>query len=151
MNKAMLRVIKNITINKETNCWEWNGSVRENGYCRTTFERKNWYLHRLSFFAWNGEINNELDVCHHCDNRKCCNPYHLFQGTRKQNMEDCVLKGRQAKGKMLPQCKLTEKDIDIIVKKANEGIPYKLIANQFNVTPQNVGKILIKKGIRRHG
>jgi hypothetical protein len=33
-------------------------------------------------------------VCHHCDNRKCFNPDHLFIGTQKDNQVDSVRKKR---------------------------------------------------------
>jgi len=34
-------------------------------------------------------------LCHRCDTPKCMRPDHLFWGTRRDNMRDCVLKGRR--------------------------------------------------------
>lgn len=147
--KARARIASKVRIDVNTGCWEWDGSPRENGYCRTTFFRINWYVHRAAYTAFIGKIADGMDVCHTCDNRKCCNPEHLFVGTRKDNMQDAVKKGRQAKGFKLPQTKLSESDIHSIVERAKSGEQYKSIANSFNITPQLAGKVSLKKGVNR--
>jgi len=37
-------------------------------------------------------------VCHHCDNKRCINPDHLFVGTAKDNTVDMIKKGRYVNG-----------------------------------------------------
>lgn len=148
--KARARIAGKVLINKSTGCWDWDGSPRENGYCRTSFFRVNWYVHRASYAAFVGKIEDGMDVCHTCDNRKCCNPDHLFVGSRKDNMQDAVSKGRQAKGFMLPHTKLSESDIESIIARAKSGETYKSIALFYNVTPQTAGRAAIKKGFRQN-
>lgn len=148
MKQARERLIRKAIIVAGNKCWEWKGNPRENGYCRTTYKRKNWYVHRLSFVAFGGEIPDGNDVCHTCDNRKCFNPLHLFAGTRKDNMEDAVSKGRQAKGNALPQTKLSEADVAEIVARAAAGEKYGKIAKDYPVTEGNVG-VVARKNIGR--
>ena len=65
-----------------------------NGYGKVTVDGKTWLAHRLMWTAKNGEIKDGLCVCHKCDNRKCINPDHLFLGSRFDNMQDMIAKGR---------------------------------------------------------
>jgi len=151
MNKIRGRIARNVDIDLTTGCWNWIGNPRENGYCRSTFNRICEYVHRMSYKAFVGVIPDGLDIMHKCDNRRCCNPQHLIPGTRKQNMEDAVAKGRQAKGFMLPQTKLSGNDINEIVRRAASGELYKNIAKDFCVSKCIIGYHLIKKGVRRNG
>jgi hypothetical protein len=76
-------------------CWRWTGAKTDQGYGQLTFQRKAWLAHRLAFYLFNSVEPPEA-VCHHCDNPSCCNPLHLFGGTRADNNEDRERKGRSA-------------------------------------------------------
>jgi hypothetical protein len=73
-------------------CWIWvHGRSRRNNY--PGFYQ--WRAHRVSWIInKKQQIPKGLFVCHHCDNKLCINPKHLFVGTASDNMIDKVKKGR---------------------------------------------------------
>lgn len=136
------RICTKTKIDPETGCWIWEGRVTTNGYHRSTFARKNWYVHRMSYVLYVGEIPRGFDVCHKCDNRRCCNPAHLFVGTRLDNMADAVSKGRQAKGEKHPWTKIRRDDVYEILKLRKLGMTLKAIAALYNVTGCTIGNAI---------
>lgn len=90
------KVDKSPGLGPDGQCWEWTGCLVHNGYGQFRLGGSAKYAHRVLFVWINGSVAG--DVCHSCDNRKCVRPDHLFEGTRKQNMADCVAKDRQVRG-----------------------------------------------------
>ncbi len=150
LEQAKARFLSKVTVS-ESGCFEWSACKQRNGYGRATIFRKSDYAHRHSFRIFKGSIPEGMDVCHKCDNRACVNPDHLFLGTRKENMEDAVSKGRQAKGFDLPHTKLSDQDKEGIVSRSMAGERYSDIGNSLGISKQYAGKIAIKHGVRRNG
>lgn len=142
----------------EDACIEWSGYVRPNGYGRMTIGRKQLYPHRVVYRLFYGAIPKDKEVCHHCDNRKCINPKHLFAGTRSDNMIDALKKGRLSRGpghgalicgERAGNAKLTERDVLLIRDLAAEGkMMQKDIAKRFGVGPDNIRSITQRKSWR---
>ncbi|MBV9332309.1 MAG: HNH endonuclease [Alphaproteobacteria bacterium] len=91
---TFLHCLKRARPNPATGCLEWTRDRNPSGYGLAYHEGRTWLAHRLCYTAIHGTIPDGLIICHHCDNRACIAPQHLFLGTKKQNFDDMCRKGR---------------------------------------------------------
>lgn len=77
-----------------TGCWNWQKNHGNGRYYMIYYEKKLWFVHRLSYFLHYEVHPDKLLVCHKCDNPRCINPEHLFLGTQQDNINDKVSKKR---------------------------------------------------------
>lgn len=77
-------------------CWPWTRGRFDNGYGQVPMPAGYSPLraHRVALVLTCGEPDGHKLACHHCDNRICCNPAHLYWGTQKQNLGDAAARGR---------------------------------------------------------
>lgn len=129
-----------------SDCWEFSNRVRGNGYLRMTVRNKSVYAHRFLWETFNGPIPPGFDICHKCDNRKCVNPEHLFLGTRADNMQDAMVKGRVQRGSDRYNAKLTEGDVANI---RSSNLTPILLAQSYKVSITTI-RLILKRKTWRH-
>ena len=130
-------------------CWNWIGAMC-NGYGKLKRNGTQLLAHRVSWTAHFGMIPKGLFVCHHCDNRACVNPNHLFVGTHADNMRDAAKKGRlpgcSDESRLKQMCQnnttLIKQDVLMIKEMFANGIKQREIAVEFGITRRSVSKIV---------
>ena len=133
-------------------CWSWKGCRDSDGYGRFhigTSRNATMLAHRVAFGISTGECPEA--VCHSCDNPTCCNPAHLFGGTRADNNRDMLRKGRYSivkpKGEAHGSAKLT----DALVREIRDTYilgnttQYEL-ADRYGVCQRTINKVVRRMG-----
>lgn len=144
-------------VNPKTGCWEWRRFLLASGYGQIRMKGRRFSAHRLSYLLFNGPIEDGLHVCHHCDNKRCVNPQHLFAGTAHDNVQDAKRKGRLQVGVMhwsarMPNkivrgthngnSKINERDVLEIRRLASRGHGQRTIARKLGLTRPIVRNII---------
>lgn len=123
-------------------CWLWIASVGNNGYGWFGIGGTQRNAHRVSYELHVGTIPEGLFVLHHCDQRSCVNPAHLFLGTQADNMADKISKRRHVYGEKVISAKLREADVRNILSSA---LPKRDIAEKYGVHVSTIKRIKARK------
>jgi len=126
-------------------CWEWQKKINVNGYGSSTIKLPDGQTlrgaHRMAYY-YTHKIVPRLQILHTCDNRKCCNPRHLYEGTTQDNINDKVTRGRQARGEMMANSKLQDKYIPILRQRFANGESIKDLATEYNIDYSTMWKVV---------
>jgi hypothetical protein len=125
-------------VDKSNDCWIWTGLRSPKGYGVFWLHGRRWRTHRITYQFLVAPIPDGMDVCHECDNPPCCNPDHLFIGTRAENILDCVQKGRHVRGEQVGTAKLSTLDVINIRQLHASGTSTMQIAECYNVAERTV-------------
>lgn len=131
-----------VAIGEPNECWEWQRGRNQHGYGVITIAYKKWSAHRYAWTLTHGPIPDGAFICHHCDNRACVNPDHLYVGTHQSNMADMVSRERHSMGVRSSRSKLTEEQVREIRRLRADGVRIVEVAAQFNVSITTVSQIV---------
>lgn len=131
-------------------CWEWKGYIGTGGYGRVKLNGKLKMAHRVAYELVFGPLENLC--CHECDNRSCCSPYHIYDGTQKDNMNDCWDRERHENlvvpdniGQNNSRAVLTDKQVIDMRKKFNKGWRRDKLALHFGISINIVYKVISRR------
>ena len=129
--KQKINFLKKFVPTDAVQCWPWIGAHSKRGYGEVSLNYKTVWAHRAMWEHVCSAIPKQLDVLHHCDNKSCVNPAHLYLGTDADNARDRVDRGRSSS-------KLSKDDV--IAIRANAESHSKL-AERYGVCVANINGI----------
>lgn len=148
---------RRVTISSPTDCWEWQGACTSSGYGNLSWRGENVQAHRVAYFLSVGGIALQTGfrqagrakqyrqfVLHRCDNRKCCNPAHLFLGSMSTNLQDAYTKGRKVQPRSAHvNAKLSAADIlNIRLRYAQGAARQATLAAEYGVSQRAISLVV---------
>lgn len=130
---------------KANGCIEWQMSRSAKGYGQTYFNGKVMRTHRIVAILTYGKPEREMQVLHSCDNKICCNPKHLRWGTNSENKQEAIERNLIKVGDALPQAKLSEDQVLVILQKLKSGVLQKNLALEYGVSKGTIQLIAANK------
>jgi hypothetical protein len=140
-------------------CWEWQGATTSAGYGNLSWHGLHVQAHRVAYFLSYGGIALATQfrqegrarqyrrfVLHRCDNRRCCNPQHLFLGSMRANLLDAYEKGRKVQPRSRHvNAKLTPAQVREIRRRYDAGEARQVpLAKEYGVS-QRVISLIVRR------
>lgn len=118
----------------DTDCWPWQGFKKPTGHGLTSYKSEPIHASRKAYILTHGPIRDGKCVNHRCDNAACCNPAHLYLGTRADNMIDRFGNTKPEYRKATGRARvLTDAQIETLFKMRRAGATLKVCADKFDV------------------
>jgi hypothetical protein len=127
-------------------CWECiEPATGEYGRFWDRHNHKYLQAHRVAWELANGPIPEGMEALHKCDNKRCCNPKHLYIGTQSDNMCDRVERSTGGNGR---SNMMSKDDILNINNLINDNISQRKIAKMYGISTAYVSLLHTgKRGI----
>lgn len=118
-------------------CVVWTGGKDKDGYGKFMVgpagRQKTMRPHRWLYTLVVGVLGSRY-LLHSCDQPACVALQHLSPGTQRQNVADCIAKGRKGKG----SAKVSVRDVASIKYLHAHGVSLTALAEQFDLTKSGV-------------
>ncbi len=151
------RFWEKVRIGSEDECWPWTAATSNRGYgLFGRYDKRGGLVlaTRMAFRMFYGGDPYPCYVLHQCDNPLCCNPEHLFLGTKSDNMQDCLSKGRHysvtlpeliLRGEAHGMARLTNSDVVAI--RAHKVSPEAVatLAKQYQLNASTIRRIRARR------
>lgn len=127
-------------------CWLWRGFKKPSGHGLTTHKGLAIHTSRLAWVLTHGPIERDLCVNHRCDQAACCNPAHLYLGTRRDNMIDLWARTPAAeRGERGRPYALSVEQVIELLELRRQGATLKDCAERFQVHIATVCRIVTEQ------
>jgi hypothetical protein len=137
------RMAAQVKIRGNNDCWLWTGYTSKAGYGRIRgADGRKRLAHVVALELRLGRTLTK-NALHTCDVPSCCNPNHLYEGTQKQNVQDCIDRGRRHvhRGEAHYKAKLTAVDVRVIRRRVRNGEDRGALAAEYDVTRGHISVI----------
>lgn len=123
-------------------CLLWPYSTDDDGYGVVPYDGKASRAHRVAFRVWHARWP-EPCALHDCDTPQCFNPFHLYEGTNRNNVDDRLIRGRGAYGERTGGAILTESQ----VRRIRQEYSYRKVGcyqlgNKYGVAPCTIHAVI---------
>lgn len=140
-------ILGRYSVEPSSGCWIWSAYKNRRGYGVVSHNGRLWKAHRFFYHYLVEPIDADGVICHRCDNPSCVNPAHLFMGSQRDNLLDCIAKGRarrrDQRGENNHCAKLTAEQVRHI--RRHETGTQREIAARYGVTQTVISDVLRRK------